>query len=112
MGGGDHVRKRCARLAVIIWRKEKVLSHGNTLSPPLKGHDAFTVSQSIVRQTRYYYACHSLLDYLFLIKTMAAAMMMKKMAAAKKRVDQVAWQIEVATDEEWDDLMKNTGLIG
>jgi len=43
---------------------------------------------------------------------MAAAMMMKKMAAAKKRVDQVAWQIEVATDEEWDDLMKNTGLIG
>lgn len=38
--------------------------------------------------------------------------MMKKMATAKKRVDQVAWQIEVSTDEEWDDLIKNTGLIG
>lgn len=43
---------------------------------------------------------------------MAAAMMMKKMAAAKKRVDQVAWQLEAATDDEWEEIHKNPGLIG
>ena len=42
----------------------------------------------------------------------AAAMMMKRMAAAKKRVDQVAWQLEATTDDEWEDLIKNPGLIG
>ena len=34
------------------------------------------------------------------------------MAAGKKRVDHVAWQIEVVTNEEWEELVKLQGLIG
>ncbi|XP_045031124.1 thioredoxin domain-containing protein 3 isoform X2 [Daphnia magna] len=33
------------------------------------------------------------------------------MAAGKKRVDHVAWQIEVATNEEWEELTKLQGLV-
>lgn len=43
---------------------------------------------------------------------MSGALLARKMAAGKKRVDHVAWQIEVATNEEWDELLKLQGLIG
>lgn len=43
---------------------------------------------------------------------MAGALLARKMAAGKKRVDHVAWQIEVATNEEWEELTKLQGLVG
>ncbi|KAK4004485.1 hypothetical protein OUZ56_006218 [Daphnia magna] len=42
---------------------------------------------------------------------MAGALLARKMAAGKKRVDHVAWQIEVATNEEWEELTKLQGLV-
>ncbi len=39
-------------------------------------------------------------------------MLARKMAAGKKRVDHVAWQIEVANNEEWEELTKLQGLVG
>lgn len=43
---------------------------------------------------------------------MTGALLARKMAGGKKRVDHVAWQIEVTTNEEWEDLIKLQGLIG
>lgn len=43
---------------------------------------------------------------------MAGNLLARKMAAGKKRVDHVAWQIEVANNEEWEELTKLQGLVG
>jgi hypothetical protein len=43
---------------------------------------------------------------------MAGALLARKMAAGKKRVDHVAWQIEVTNNEEWEELTKLQGLVG
>ena len=43
---------------------------------------------------------------------MTRNLLARKMAAGKKRVDHVAWQIEVVTNEEWEELVKLQGLIG
>ena len=45
-------------------------------------------------------------------KKMTRNLLARKMAAGKKRVDHVAWQIEVVTNEEWEELVKLQGLIG
>lgn len=43
---------------------------------------------------------------------MSGALLARKMAGSKKRVDHVAWQIEVATNEDWEELTKLQGLVG
>ena len=48
----------------------------------------------------------------FAAKKMTRNLLARKMAAGKKRVDHVAWQIEVVTNEEWEELVKLQGLIG
>lgn len=43
---------------------------------------------------------------------MTGALLARKMAGSKKRVDHVAWQIEVTNNEEWEELIRLPGLVG
>lgn len=36
----------------------------------------------------------------------------KKMAEWERKVDHLIWQIEVASDEKWEELIKLQGLVG
>ena len=36
----------------------------------------------------------------------------KKMAEWERKVDHLIWQIEVTSDEKWEELIKLQGLVG
>ena len=47
-----------------------------------------------------------------MMKKQGGSLFARKMAAGKKRAENFQWQIEVANDEEWDELLQLKGLIG